>query len=58
MCKIEKKKQCVFVVFGTEHFKKRVIVVYSFQEKKQQLHVMRIKLKKRVLPIKIISEVH
>ena len=34
MCKTDKKKLCVFVVFGTEHFKKRVIVVYSFQEKK------------------------
>ena len=55
MCKTEKKKLCVFAVFGTEHFKKRVIVVYSFQEKKHQLHIMTIKLKKRVLPIKIIS---
>ena len=38
----------------TEHFKKSVIVVYSFQEKKQQLHVMRIKLKKNVYyPLKL-----
>ena len=46
MCKTEKKKLCVFGVFGIEHFKKKVIVVYSFQEKKHQLHVMTIKLKK------------
>ena len=45
MCKTEKKKLCLFVVFGTEHFKKRVIGVYSFQEKKKhQLHIMTIKL--------------
>ena len=44
MCKTEKKKLCVLLFFGTEHFKKSVILVYSFQEKKRVLHVMRIKL--------------
>ena len=46
MWKTEKKKLRVFGVFCTEHFKKRVIGVYPFQEKKRQLHVMTIKRKK------------
>ena len=34
MCKTEKKKLRVIGVFCTEHFEKRVIGVYPFQEKK------------------------
>ena len=56
MCKTEKKKLCVFAVFCTEHFKKRVIVVYSFQEKNTNYTSWQLNFKKRVLPIKIISE--
>ena len=55
MCKTEKKKLCVFGVFGTEHFKKRVIGVYPFQEKNANYASWQLNLKKRVLPIKIIS---
>ena len=54
MCKTEKKKLCVCVFFGTEHFKKRVIVVYSFQEKNNYTS-WELNFKKGVLPIKIIS---
>ena len=58
MCKIEKKKLCVLPFFGTEHFKKSVILVYSFQEKKKLYYTSwELNLEKRVLPIKIISAV-
>ena len=45
MCKI-KKETIALPFFGTEHFKKCLILVYPFQEKKWVLHVMRIKLRK------------
>ena len=56
MCKTEKKKLCVLLFFGTERFKKSVIVVYSFQKKKNVYYSSwELNFKKRVLPIKIIG---
>ena len=54
MCK--KRYYVRYPFFGTEHFKKCLILVYPFQEKKNVYSTSwELSLEKRVLPVKIIS---